>query len=57
VAVADSFDAMTVSRVYQNAITPEQALQKLQEGSGTQYDPDVIQAFVKVWDKVLDFLK
>jgi cyclic di-GMP phosphodiesterase len=57
VAVADSFDAMTVSRVYQNAITPEQALLKLQEGSGTQYDPDVIQAFVQVWDKVLDFLK
>ena len=57
VAVADSFDAMTVSRVYQNAITPEQALKKLQEGSGTQYDPDVIQAFVQVWDKVLDFLK
>ncbi len=47
-AVADSFDAMTNDRPYRNALPRERALGEIQEGSGTQFDPDVVEAFVRM---------
>ena len=46
VAVADSYDAMTTARVYQLASTPEQAKQEIVAGSGTRYDPAIVEAFL-----------
>jgi HD-GYP domain-containing protein (c-di-GMP phosphodiesterase class II) len=45
-SVADSFDAMTNDRPYRNALTREHALEEIQDGAGTQFDPDVVEAFV-----------
>jgi putative two-component system response regulator len=52
VAVADSFDAMTTSRVYHPAIPPEQARDEIIFGKGTLYDPAVVDAFLAAWDEV-----
>lgn len=52
VAVADAFDAMTTERVYQPAIQPEQALQEIMANSGSRYDPQVVEAFLSVWDQI-----
>ena len=47
-AVADSFDAMTSDRPYREGMPVERALAILQEGSGVQWDPAVIEAFAAV---------
>ncbi len=44
-AVADAFDAMTTKRTYNNPMTMEQALKRVREASGTQFDPQVVAAF------------
>ncbi len=45
-AVADAFDAMTTDRPYRLGLTPMEAVSRLQAGSGTQFDPAVVDAFV-----------
>jgi HD-GYP domain-containing protein (c-di-GMP phosphodiesterase class II) len=47
-AVADAFDAMTSDRSYRNKLNLERALEELEKGSGTQFDPDVVRAFRKI---------
>jgi len=48
--VADSFDAMTADRPYKRALGREEALIHLRTKAGTQFDPDVVNAFLKVLD-------
>ncbi len=50
-AVADSFDAMTSDRPYRNAMSGEEAISELVNNSGKQFDPEVVDAFLKVWEK------
>jgi ribonuclease P protein subunit RPR2 len=45
-SVADSFDAMTSDRPYRGAMAVERALSELTDGSGTQFDPLVVEVFV-----------
>ncbi|MFV2000135.1 MAG: HD-GYP domain-containing protein [Acidimicrobiia bacterium] len=45
-AVADSFDAMTSTRSYRVALTQEYAFEELRRHGGTQFDPEVVEAFV-----------
>jgi len=46
VAVADSFDAMTTDRPYRAALRVDEALQRLDDGRGEQWDPLVVDIFV-----------
>jgi putative nucleotidyltransferase with HDIG domain len=46
VAVADAFHAMISERTYREPIAPRAALQILQEGRGTQWDPEIVDAMV-----------
>ncbi len=48
--VADSFDAMTTDRPYKRAMEREQAFAHVKKNAGTQFDPDVVKAFLKVFD-------
>lgn len=52
IACADSFDAMTSDRPYKDAITWEAAEKELLDKSGTQFDPEVVKAMLKVIDKL-----
>jgi HD-GYP domain-containing protein (c-di-GMP phosphodiesterase class II) len=47
IAVVDAFHAMTVSRPYSRVRTPAQALAELMNCSGTQFEPEYVEAFVK----------
>ena len=47
-SVVDALDAMTSERSYNKAITFEQALSRIEEASGTQFDPEVIKYFVEI---------
>ncbi len=44
-AVADSFDAMTSSRTYRMALPTSEAIRRVREGAGAQYDPRLVAAF------------
>lgn len=50
-AVADSFDAMITDRPYRKALTREEAIAELKNNSGTQFDPKVVEAFLKILNK------
>ena len=56
-AVADVFDALTSKRVYKPAFPPEKALQILEEGAGTQFDPKCVEAFMDSLTEVKIILK
>lgn len=45
-AIADVYDALTSERPYKSAWTHEQAVDEIVNNSGTQFDPDLIMAFV-----------
>ena len=48
-AIADAYDAMTSKRPYrQIQATPEEAIAELTKYAGTQFDPEMVQAFVAV---------
>jgi diguanylate cyclase (GGDEF)-like protein/PAS domain S-box-containing protein len=47
IAVVDAYDAMTVDRVYQKAMTKEQALKEIRRNSGTQFNPEVVKIFIE----------
>jgi HD-GYP domain-containing protein (c-di-GMP phosphodiesterase class II) len=44
--VADSFDAMTSYRPFRERLSPEDALEELEVGAGTQFHPVVARAFI-----------
>jgi len=50
-AVVDNFDIMTSGRMSREALAPEVAVQKLVSESGQRFDPDVVNAFLRVWRK------
>ena len=49
-ALADVFDALISKRVYKQAISVEDARGIISEGSARHFDPDVVQAFLTVFD-------
>ena len=51
VAVADTFDAMTTDRPYQQAMKFEAAIERIQSFVGTRYDPSVVSAFVEACEE------
>jgi putative two-component system response regulator len=52
VALADAFDAMTHDRPYKRSIPPPQALEVIQSERATHFDPQVVDAFVRVYPRL-----
>jgi putative two-component system response regulator len=48
VAVADAFDAMTHTRPYKGALPVEHAIAEIERCSGTQFDPRIVDAFMRL---------
>ncbi|MCL5985393.1 MAG: diguanylate cyclase [Actinobacteria bacterium] len=46
--ILDAYDAMTNDRSYRKAITHEQAVKELLKNASTQFDPDLVDIFIKV---------
>ena len=46
--VADVFDAVTSARPYRSGMPPQKAIDLITNDSGRQFDPKVVQAFLKV---------
>lgn len=47
-AIADAYDAMTSNRPYRQGMSQEAALQEILKKAGTQFEPDLAQAFVRL---------
>jgi HD-GYP domain-containing protein (c-di-GMP phosphodiesterase class II) len=54
VAVCDAFDAMTNPRPYRASMTIEKALDEVRRGSGTQFDPGVVEPFCALFENRID---
>lgn len=48
IAVADSFDAMVSKRCYKQSISLIEAINEINSNSGTQFDPSIVEAFLRV---------
>ncbi len=51
ISVADAFDAMTSDRPYRKALTRKKAREELEKDSGKRFDPQVIEAFLRLLDR------
>ncbi|OHB77362.1 MAG: hypothetical protein A2Z25_12890 [Planctomycetes bacterium RBG_16_55_9] len=51
VAVADVFDAMTSDHLHRKGQAFEKVSKEIRDGSGTQFDPEVVEAFLKACEK------
>jgi HD-GYP domain-containing protein (c-di-GMP phosphodiesterase class II) len=51
IAVADTFDALTTNRPYQQAHTPEQALEIIKNLAGKRLDPAPVAALLAVYER------
>jgi hypothetical protein len=54
VTCCDSWNAMRTDRAYRRALTHEDAVTELIKNSGTQFDPQVIEAFLRMIDRADD---
>ena len=52
-AVPDCFSAMTTNRPYRKALTWSEALSEIENGSGTQFDPQMAIAFLEVMARII----
>ena len=51
IAVADTFDAMTSTRPYRKGLAPTTAIETLEAGKGSQFDPAIVDALVSCYKK------
>lgn len=52
VAVADVFDALSHKRCYKEAWSIEDAFTEIQNSAGTQFDPEIVLAFMQIKDRI-----
>jgi len=55
-SIVDAMDAMTSKRVYRKEIPFDEAIERIKEASGAQFDPAIVDVFVKidlgVWEDI-----
>lgn len=51
VCIADSFDAMSSDRIYRKALKREVIIEELVKGRGTQFDPELLDVFLKLYEE------
>lgn len=56
ICVADSFDAMNSSRCYREPLPMKKIIEELQNGKGTQFDPKVVDSFLKILKRENNFM-
>lgn len=51
-AVADVYDALISRRVYKDSMGHDKAIAIMEDGRGTHFDPDVVDAFLSIQDEI-----
>ena len=57
VNIADAYDIMTTDTVYKKALTKREAIDELKKNSGYQFDPSIVDVFIKYLENGEDILK
>lgn len=57
VTICDTFDAMTSDRSYRKALSDEKALNELRTYSGTQFDPELVETFIELYNSFPDSIR
>jgi HD-GYP domain-containing protein (c-di-GMP phosphodiesterase class II) len=52
-AIVEAYDVMMTDTSYRKAVSLEEVIAELKQCAGTQFDPDMVDAFVKVVEKGL----
>lgn len=55
-SIIDAYVAMISPRAYRKAMSKSAAIQQLQDGSGTRWDPRLVRLFIKILQKEDEFL-
>jgi HD-GYP domain-containing protein (c-di-GMP phosphodiesterase class II) len=50
-SIADAFEAITSDRPHRKARSVSEAVDELRRGSGTQFDPRLVEAFIKMIER------
>ncbi|MBE5937225.1 MAG: diguanylate cyclase [Lachnospiraceae bacterium] len=50
ICIADAYDAMNSKRIYRDSLSKDAVREELLAGRGTQFDPDYLDAFIKIYD-------
>ena len=56
-AIADVYDALVSDRPYKKAYTHEKAVEIIKEGSGTQFDPKIVEIFLEINNQFVEMQK
>jgi diguanylate cyclase (GGDEF)-like protein len=51
IAIADVYQALISNRPYRKAFSKEQAIKIIKDGSGSQFDPKIVRAFLRIMQK------
>lgn len=54
--IADVYDVLTSQRPYKGPLTREVARERMLQGSGNSFDPELLQAFIRLLDQMPDFV-
>ena len=57
ISVADAYDSMVSDRSYRQGLSHPEALKRIEQKSGQQFDPFVVQAFKSIIDETLNEIK
>jgi diguanylate cyclase (GGDEF)-like protein/PAS domain S-box-containing protein len=49
-SICDAYEAMTSFRPYRKPLTHQEAVAELLHGSGTQFDPKLLEKFLRIWE-------
>ncbi|MDI6735735.1 MAG: HD domain-containing protein [bacterium] len=51
ISVADAYDAMTSDRSYRTSLGSDEAIKRIKDCAGTQFDPKIVNIFVNLFEK------
>lgn len=51
-SIADVYDALRSKRIYKNSLNLEMTLKIMKEGRGSHFDPDMLDAFLEIYDEI-----
>ena len=57
VAIADVYDALSMQRTYKPALPHEQCVETIAAGGGTQFDPNLVEAFLNIEQEFADIAR
>lgn len=54
-SIIDSYDTLTRDKTYRDAFTHEEAIEIIKSEAGSKFDPDIVNIFLKVQDKMMKY--